>query len=373
MDEPANVLASRHSGALVIRNVSKNYGLVRVVDDVCISVERGKVLALLGPSGCGKTTLLKMIAGLVDPTAGDITVDGESIVDLPPHKRRFGMLFQNYALFPHLNVFSNVMFGLELQGVARTEAASRARKALERVELGGFAERMPHELSGGQQQRVALARALVYEPRLLLLDEPFAALDKNLREGMQFELRSICNQLDLTTVLVTHDQDEALTLADEIAVMRNGRIEQVGVAREVYDRPQTTFVADFIGKSNFFSGSIVARNGEQLSIRGVDGLYLRAECPERGGRTDDAVMVAVRPEAIALVPSDAGYESNFVTGRVRQVVFRGATITTVLSLSDNSELICASAVGSLPRMPAVGETWGAHWPIERAIVVEISK
>lgn len=373
MEGLATQKARRGSGALSIRNVSKSYGPLRVVDDVSLTVERGKILALLGPSGCGKTTLLKMIAGLIEPSAGDIAVDGESVVRVPPHRRRFGMLFQNYALFPHLNVLSNVAFGLEMQGVARAEIAPRAQSALKRVELASYAERMPHELSGGQQQRVALARALVYEPRLLLLDEPFAALDKKLREGMQLELRSICNQLELTTILVTHDQDEALTLADEIAVMRSGRIEQIGGSREIYDRPRMSFVADFIGKSNFFKGRIVGRDGSRLAIRTGDGITLKAESTVPIGEDAGSVVAAVRPESISLVPPGGAHEGNYVVGEVRQVVFRGSTITTILSLPSNGELVCSSPAGGLARLPAVGESWGACWPVARTMAMQISE
>jgi len=205
-------MKTRSRGAhLAIESVSKSYGTAKALDNVSLIVQPGEILALLGPSGCGKTTLLKVIAGLIDPDGGGVLVDGRDMVNLPTHKRDMGMLFQNYALFPHLEVQSNVAFGLEMRKRPRAEILERSKKALDLVQLGAFATRMPRELSGGQQQRVALARAIAYEPAILLLDEPLAALDKNLREGMQMELRALCRQLELTTVLVTHDQEEAMT------------------------------------------------------------------------------------------------------------------------------------------------------------------
>lgn len=361
------------SGLLSVRNLTKSYGALTVVSDVSLTVERGKILALLGPSGCGKTTLLKMIAGLTEPSAGEITVDGEPLGGVPTHRRRFGMLFQNYALLPHLNVMSNVAFGLEMQGFPKADIQPRVYSALSRVELSEYANRMPHELSGGQQQRVALARALVYEPRLLLLDEPFAALDKKLRESMQLELRSICNQLELTTILVTHDQDEALTLADEIAVMRDGRIEQIGVSRDIYERPRTPFVADFVGKSNFFPGTVVGRDGSMVSVRTEDGVTLQAECVVPIDANVDTVLAAVRPEAISLLPPGTAPQGNHAVGEIRQVVFRGSTITTILALADNAEFVCSTPAGSLERLPKVGERWVACWPVSRTIAMPQQK
>lgn len=359
---------TRPSADLSIRELTKVYGANKVVDEVSVGVQGGEVLTLLGPSGCGKTTLLKMIAGLVDPTSGDVRVDGRSLQGVPSHKRHFGMLFQNYALFPHLDVLSNVAFGLEMRRVSRSEIAPLCRKALDRVELAAFAERMPHELSGGQQQRVALARALVYEPRVLLLDEPFGALDKKLREGMQLELRALCTQLDLTTVLVTHDQDEALTLADRVAVMRGGCIEQIGPARDVYERPRSRFVADFIGTSNFFAGTITGRCGNRVQLKTPEGMALVAEAPEPEAHERDAT-VAVRPEAILLSTQEKGAAANSLAGVVRQVVFRGASMTTILSIAGGGDLVCSTATGHESKSPAVGETWWASWSAEKAILV----
>jgi putative spermidine/putrescine transport system ATP-binding protein len=238
-----------------VTGVAKSYGTTLAVSDVSFGVEQGHVLSLLGPSGCGKTTVMRMIAGLISPSAGSIAIKGQPVTRIPVHRRNVGMLFQNYALFPHLDVSRNIAFGLEMRKVRKDEAARKVEQALAMVRLDGFGARYPHQLSGGQQQRVALARALVIEPAALLLDEPFGALDKKLRENMQIEMRQLQQRLGITTLMVTHDQDEALTLSDRIAVMRAGRIEQFGTPTEIYERPVSRFVANFIGTSNFFRGT----------------------------------------------------------------------------------------------------------------------
>ncbi len=231
-----------------------------------MAIEPGSLVALLGPSGCGKTTTLRMIAGLLDPSAGEILLDDRPITRLPAYRRNIGMLFQNYALFPHMNVAENVGFGLEARGVGRDARAARTAAALRLVQLGDYGARLPAQLSGGQQQRVALARALVIQPALLLLDEPLGALDKSLRQSMQVELRALQRRLGITTVMVTHDQDEALTMADRIAIMRDGQLEQTGAPAEIYQRPASRFVASFLGAANFFRGR-VDRVGEGSAHR----------------------------------------------------------------------------------------------------------
>src|SRR5271156_4774080 len=239
-----------------LSELTKLYGATRAVDRLSLSIAPGNMVALLGPSGCGKTTTLRMIAGLIEPNAGDIFIDDRRITRVPVHRRNIGMLFQNYALFPHMTVAENVAFGLEARRLPRAETASRVAGALQLVQLDGYADRMPAQLSGGQQQRVALARCLVVEPALLLLDEPLGALDKSLRESMQVELRALQRRLGITTIMVTHDQEEALTLADQVAIMRNGQLEQLGSPTEVYQQPVSRFVAGFIGVSNFFRGRV---------------------------------------------------------------------------------------------------------------------
>ena len=311
-----------------------------------------------------------MIAGLVTPSGGDIRIDGESVVALPTHKRNLGMLFQNYALFPHLNVRDNVAFGLTMRGVAKDDALARSNEALGLVQLDGYGDRMPAALSGGQQQRVALARAIVYRPRLLLLDEPFGALDKKLRETMQIELRQLCNKLGLTTVLVTHDQEEALVLADQIAVMRGGKIEQIGSGRAVYERPSNVFVADFIGTSNFVPAQIIGKENGVAIVRTTEGMEWTSSIPtdlDAGAQT----LVAIRPESIRLIPVDAPHPmGNWATGIVTQSVFLGQSLSVRLDLPGDVHFICnvpVEATGTVTPQP--GERWQAAWSPERTMLV----
>ena len=287
---------STAAAAVRLKDLTKLFGATRAVDRVSLTIEPGSMVALLGPSGCGKTTTLRMIAGLAEPSAGEIFLDERSITRVPVHRRNIGMLFQNYALFPHMTVAENIAFGLETRGIKRAAAADRVAEALQLVQLPEYGDRMPAQLSGGQQQRVGLARALVVEPALLLLDEPLGALDKALRQSMQVELRALQQRLGVTTVMVTHDQDEALTMADRIVIMRDGRIEQVGAPAEVYQRPVSRFVAGFLGASNFLRGRVVERfngtilvdvpQGPTLSVMSTRpvGRRCNAGAAARGGR-----------------------------------------------------------------------------------------
>jgi putative spermidine/putrescine transport system ATP-binding protein len=302
-------MLSGHAHSLHVRGLSKHYGRVRAVDDVSFSVRRGEFLTLLGPSGSGKTTLLMTIAGFVDPTAGDILVDDRVITHLPPEQRNFGMVFQGYALFPHLSVRDNVAFPLAVRRIPRADIARRVRQALELVQLVPLAERTPRELSGGQQQRVALARALVFEPELLLLDEPLSALDKKLRAELQWELKSLHQRVGMTFVYVTHDQDEALSMSTEVAILREGRIVQQGPPAHLYERPRTRFVADFLGKSNFLAGRVEAVDGDALAYRVGRHRFLQAGdgAPRHPGAP---VVVSLRPEKIALLADGAAGPVN---------------------------------------------------------------
>src|SRR3954454_16818573 len=265
---------TRTAAEVRLERVEKSFdGRTRVVDRIDLIVHPGEFFALLGPSGCGKTTTLRMIAGFEIPDGGQIRIGGEDITDMPVHKRDMGMIFQSYALFPHRTVAENVSFGLRMRGFAKTEIKDRVTQALRLVALEGYEDRRPAQLSGGQQQRVALARAIVIRPRVLLCDEPLAALDRKLRHSMQFELKSLQQELGVTTIFVTHDQEEAMTISDRIAVMNAGQIEQIGAPWEIYDRPRTRFVADFIGEINVFagewqSGSFIA-NGRRLPAPGM--------------------------------------------------------------------------------------------------------
>ncbi|MCR9221352.1 MAG: ABC transporter ATP-binding protein [Alphaproteobacteria bacterium] len=319
---------ARPEGApyISIQHVTKRFGDFAAVDDVSLDIYRAELFSLLGASGCGKTTLLRMLAGLEQPTEGRILIDGQDMVGVPPYDRPVNMMFQSYALFPHMTVAQNIAFGLKQERMDKAEIARRVDEMLELVQLGRFGKRKPHQLSGGQRQRVALARALAKRPKLLLLDEPLAALDKKLRESTQFELMNIQEELGVTFVVVTHDQEEAMTLSTRIAVMNEGVIQQVGRPREVYEYPKTRFVADFIGSVNLFEGPVKQAGG--------DGAPLLVEAPEVGidiavegeglelaaGRE---VAVALRPEKITISkqrPSDA---DNMVAGKVDEIAYQG--------------------------------------------------
>ncbi len=281
-----------------VRRVSKHFGDFVAVDSVDLHIERGELFSILGGSGCGKTTLLRMLAGFEAPTSGRIFLDGVDITDQPPYERPVNMMFQSYAIFPHMTVEKNVAYGLQKDRVPKSEIASRVRDILKLVQLEGFATRKPHQLSGGERQRVALARALVKRPKVLLLDEPLAALDKKLREQTQFELMNIQDKLGITFVVVTHDQEEAMILSSRIAVMEKGRFEQVGTPKEVYEYPCNRFVADFIGTINMFEGSVLELSDGQLIVASDDaGKTLVAPTSDQFER-ESKVCIAVRPEKI---------------------------------------------------------------------------
>jgi putative spermidine/putrescine transport system ATP-binding protein len=312
-----------------LRGCTRDYGSVRAVDALDLAVHEGEVLALLGPSGCGKTTTLNLVAGFVPPTAGRVIIDGEDVTGRPPHLRGLGVVFQSYALFPHLSVHENVAFGLRERRLPAAEIERRVAEALALVRLDRAGRQRPGELSGGMQQRVALARALVYRPRVLLLDEPLAALDRKLREGMRDELRAIQRAVGITTIFVTHDQAEALGLADRLAVMNHGRIEQLGAPREVYERPATRFVADFLGASTVLRGRAVA--GDRVAIAG-------ATLHVTGGawRPGSDVEVAIRPERVSLV---SGPGANVVEARIDGLVYQGAQTEVTARLTDGQRVL----------------------------------
>ncbi|MEZ5923179.1 MAG: ABC transporter ATP-binding protein [Hyphomicrobiaceae bacterium] len=298
-------------------NVSKLYGSVTALDGVTIHFENGEFFGLLGPSGSGKTTLLRMIAGFIDPDTGSIAFDGERIDTVPVHRRGIGMVFQSYALFPHMTVEDNIAFGLDVRGTPKSEIAPKVEAMLDLVQLKGFGARKPRQLSGGQQQRVALARALITQPRVLLLDEPLGALDRRLRQEMQVELKEIQRRIGITTIFVTHDQEEALTLSDRIAIIDRGKLMQIGKPEAVYERPESIFAARFLGDANVFSGT-VADGGLRLA----SGELIRAV----GGKTATAV---VRPEKMDIAPTGAAVadDRNRIEGTVMQTVFSGASVT----------------------------------------------
>ncbi len=320
---------------LRLERLRKLYGSVPAVNDVSLEVRHGEFVSLVGPSGCGKTTVLRIIAGLIDPDAGRVILGGDDITVRAVHRRDLGLVFQSYALFPHMTVFENIAFGLRRRGVSGTDLEARVGRALELVQLSALAGRLPRQISGGQQQRVALARAIVTEPRALLLDEPLSNLDAQLRETMRVELKRLQNQLGLTTVFVTHDQWEALTLSDRLVVMNQGCVEQVGTPEEVYQRPKTPFVAGFIGRSNFLAGEIVAREGPGARVRVGDGLEIAVA---DGGMlpVSARVSVVIRHEVIRIARSPLN--ANALAGAVVYEAFAGATSQYVVRLDAGPEV-----------------------------------
>jgi spermidine/putrescine transport system ATP-binding protein len=312
------------------RGVTKRYGEVIAVRGIDLAIPKGAFVALLGPSGCGKTTCLRMIGGFEEPSEGQVLIRGQDMAGTPPYRRPVNMVFQQYALFPHFNVFDNVAYGLRQQRprLSSKEVAARVDEALAMVRLASFGRRRVHEMSGGQQQRVALARALVNRPAVLLLDEPLAALDKKLRTDMQIELQTLQRELGITFVLVTHDQEEALSMSDLVCVMNGGRIVQLGQPDEIYDRPADLFVADFVGKTNLFSGRVAERSGDSAAVALDNGARLDAVL--RGALdVGDPVSVAIRPEAVSLSPGQEGP----LTGVVANRIFLGSAVEYAVAVS----------------------------------------
>jgi len=311
---------------LTLENITKlfpsrgNVGEVVAVQDVNLEIQKGELVTLLGPSGCGKTTTLRMIAGFEFPTSGRIVLDGQEINSLPPHQRDMSMVFQSYALFPHLTVYENVAYGLNVQRLSRKTIAERVGRVLDLVHLQGYGDRAPGQLSGGQQQRVALARALVMEPKVLLMDEPLSNLDAKLREEMRTEIRRIQRALNITSVYVTHDQIEAMTLSDRIVVMNEGVIEQVGTPMEIYRFPNSRFVANFIGRANFIDGAVLVQHNSKLTIKSL-GESITLSNVKREFREGEPVILIVRPEMIQIKKKGGLYQ-----GIVRQAVYLGDMI-----------------------------------------------
>jgi spermidine/putrescine ABC transporter ATP-binding subunit len=349
--------------------LEKRFQDVGAVRDVSLEIGAGEFLTLLGPSGSGKTTTLMMIAGFETPTGGDIAIDGHSVVGLPPHKRNIGMVFQNYALFPHLTVAENIAFPLKQRGMKRVDRARLVTESLAMMRLPGYEARYPRQLSGGQQQRVALARAIVFQPRLLLMDEPLGALDKQLRESLQLEMRRLHADLGITFIYVTHDQEEALTMSDRIAVMNEGRIVQLGKPEELYDRPCNRFVASFIGESNFLPG-VVRGVEDGIVVADCSGVTLRALAT---GPLDvgAAAMLTMRPERMRFVDpaSPVAGQRNRLRAMVTEAMFAGERCRYLLRGEDGAALVLKEPSGAATRRRAIGEMTEIAWSVEDTVVV----
>ena len=350
---------------LQVQDLTKHYGSVVALEGVDLALAKGEFFALLGPSGSGKTTLLRLVAGFIEPSRGRILLGGQEVQALPPHRRNVGMVFQNYALFPHLTVFENVAFGLQARRISSRDIRSRVDDALRLVQLSGLGERYPRQLSGGQQQRVALARALVIQPRVFLLDEPLGALDRKLRAQMQVELRQLQRAVGVTTLLVTHDQEEALTLSDRVGVLREGRIAQVGTPAEVYERPCNRFVADFLGQANFFDGKVVGQTGDvvTLSLAGDRQLAGRTASAMRRGQP---ATLMIRPERVSLTMTPA---PGSIEGRLLQCLYAGPLVTYVVILPDGTSVSAIVPNDELPHMPGEGEAVWLQWDQTEAWVM----
>ena len=353
--------ARQEAGAdLTLTSVTKSFGSFTAVDDLDLVVEQGRFFALLGPSGCGKTTTLRMVAGLEEPSSGTITIAGHDISRLKPYKRPVNTVFQSYALFPHLDIFENVAFGLRRRG--HKDVKKKVEEMLELVELGAYGKRRPAQLSGGQQQRVALARALINRPQVLLLDEPLGALDLKLRRQMQIELKRIQTEVGITFVHVTHDQEEAMTMADTIAVMNHGEIEQMGAPAELYDSPATTFVSNFLGQSNLVKAEVAGRDGEEIV---VDAQGSKLAAPRaRARRTDGTVWVGVRPEKVFLSGSgsETGDGSNRLGGgQVSDVSFIGVSTQYLVRMPWGQELTVFEQNSGARDAFSVGDSVDLHW------------
>jgi putrescine transport system ATP-binding protein len=354
---------------LRIDSVVKEFGDFRAVDQVSLDIAKGEIFALLGSSGCGKSTLLRMLAGFETPTSGRIILNGQDLAGKPPYERPVNMMFQSYALFPHMTVADNIAFGLRRDGLPKAEIAQRVEEMLRLVQLTRLAARKPHQLSGGQQQRVALARSLAKRPQLLLLDEPLGALDKKLREATQIELVNIIEQVGVTCVMVTHDQEEAMTMASRIAVMSEGRFLQVGSPADIYETPTTRFVADFIGNVNLTDGRIVVDEADHVQIECADFMHHIGHGIT--GYLGQQVTVAVRPEKISLSAEQPEGRFNQVPGTVKEMSYFGDTTLYHLELASGARLKVTVENDSRDRSSA--PTWGdrvwAHWQPNAQVVL----
>jgi spermidine/putrescine transport system ATP-binding protein len=352
--------------AVRLSGITKRFGDFTAVDDLNLDIYEGEFFSLLGPSGCGKTTTLRMIAGFEEPTRGEISVAGEQVQGVPPYRRPVNTVFQSYAIFPHLNVFDNVAFGLRRAKVPKDEVASRVADACEMVQLAGFEKRKPGMLSGGQQQRVALARALVNRPKVLLLDEPLGALDLKLRKEMQLELKSLQHEVGITFVYVTHDQEEALTMSDRIAVMNEGKVQQLASPTTLYETPANRFVAGFIGQTNVFSGTVEAADGERTTLRTREGLRVEAVAREQvSPKGGEEVHAAIRPEKVRF----GGSGDNVSAAEVKQVVYLGASTQYIVELEGGGRLVLYQQNAFDAAGPSEGDGVSVSWDAQNCLIL----
>ncbi len=352
--------------AVELSGVTKRFGEFVAVDDLSLDIYEGEFFSLLGPSGCGKTTTLRMIAGFEEPTGGSISVAGEQVQGVPPYRRPVNTVFQSYAIFPHLNVFDNVAFGLRRSGVKGEELNTRVTEACEMVQLSGFEKRKPTMLSGGQQQRVALARALVNRPKVLLLDEPLGALDLKLRKELQLELRTLQHEVGITFVYVTHDQEEALTMSDRIAVMNEGKVQQIADPTTLYELPKNSFVANFIGQINVFSGVVESVSGDRVTLRTSREMRIEAYSQEGAGVEVGAeAQAAVRPEKIRF----GGAGDNASTAEICQIVYLGVSTQYIAELPGGEKLVLYQQNAQDAENPGVGEKVPVSWDARNCLVL----
>lgn len=364
VNDAVQEVSKAKGGRVQLSGLTKEYGVLRVVDDVTIDIAAGEFVTVLGPSGSGKTTVLMMIAGLVEPSGGTIAIGGSDVTHLRPQHRNLGVVFQSYALFPHLTAAENIAFPLRMRRRSEAEIRRRVEEVLDLVRLPGVAQRLPGQLSGGQQQRVALARALVFDPPVLLLDEPLSALDKKLRENMQFEIRELHRNLGITVINVTHDQTEALVMSDRVIIMRDGRVVQSGSPSELYERPKSSFVADFLGTSNFLKGEL-----DFLEAQGADGWSLvtagglRCRVPESAQRSKSRAHLMLRPERIVL--NSPGATEELFEGRVAEIAYTGNIIRYRVALNDQDviEVTLQNKPGHVPQA-GIGSQVTVGWSLE---------
>ena len=359
---------SAASNGLRLQSLSKRFGTFEAVTNVCLNVRRGEFLTLLGPSGSGKTSLLMMIAGFLDPSDGGIDLDGRSITGLPAEKRNFGMVFQGYALFPHMSVWQNIAYPLEVRKQPRAQIEARVQEMLELVQLTDFSDRLPRQLSGGQQQRVALARALSFDPQILLLDEPLGALDKKLRTDVQEQLKDLHHRVGATFIYVTHDQEEALSMSDRVVIMNHGKVVQVGTPNELYERPNTVFAANFLGKSNFLRGAVTESNGQSVSFL-VAGTPVQHRCAHDLPKVGETITLALRPEKIDVAPSGNGPAANRLQGSVSSLTYYGSNFTVTTEVAGFGSVTAEVGAWRNPHRFETGQKVDLSWQEDATVLV----